>query len=274
MGGFPYNHLQSAGKIANVLFISIMHNGQQVSGSMKLAVISDIHGNAAAFREVLRDIERAGISTIYCLGDSIGYGPEPDEVIRMVRERSILSIQGNHELAVNQPGYLNWFNPIARISLEKTLTMLSRKSLDDIAGLPFFLTGHNCRFVHGFPPDSATTYLFEADPEQVDAAMTEAKEPICFVGHTHELMIVIHDGREVSRHPLKRETIMLDTGCRYIINVGSVGQPRDGTNHAKYVIFDDQALELEVRFVDYNVTETIDKIYAAGLPEQHAWRLF
>lgn len=241
---------------------------------MKFAVISDIHGNAAAFREVLKNIERAGVSTIYCLGDNIGYGPEPEAVIRLLRERDIPSILGNHELAVNDPGFLDWFNPIARISLEKTLTFLSADTLQYIASLPAFRVAHGCRFVHGFPPDSPTEYLFEVEPEKLAPALSGAGEPVCFVGHTHELMLVRHDGAEVSKRPLKRETIPLDTGSRYIVNVGSVGQPRDGNNYAKYVIFDDQAFELEVRFVPYNITETISKIYQAGLPEQHAWRLF
>ncbi len=241
---------------------------------MRFAVISDIHGNAAAFREVLRDIENCGLSTIYCLGDNIGYGPEPEAVLQIVRERGILSVLGNHELAVKQPEFLNRFNPIARLSLEKTLSFLSETSLEQIRGMDLFHTEHNFRFVHGFPPDSPITYLFEVEKDKLIKALISASEPVCFVGHTHELLLVSHDGKELSRRPLKRETIQLDTESRHIVNVGSAGQPRDGNNHAKYVIFDNQAFELEVRFVSYNVTETVNKIYQAGLPEQHAWRLF
>lgn len=240
---------------------------------MRIAVISDIHGNAAAFREVLKDIGQADVSAVYSLGDNIGYGPEPEAVIRLLREHEIPSIIGNHELAVNNPGFLDWFNPIARASLEKTIGFLSRETLDYIAGLPFFRTARNCRFVHGFPPDSATEYLFEVTPERLAQTLRESKESICFVGHTHELMLVFHDGDGISKRPLKQETVVLDTGCRYLINVGSVGQPRDGDNHAKYVIFDNQSLELEVRFVAYNITETVNRIYQSGLPEQHAWCL-
>lgn len=240
---------------------------------MKIAIISDIHGNAEAFREVLKNIEHAGISDIFCLGDNIGYGPEPEEVIELLRKYDIPSVIGNHELAVINPEFLEWFNPIARISLEKTMRLLSSKALDYISKLPFSLTEHNCRFVHGFPPDSATEYLFEVPRGKLLSTLDHLEERLCFIGHTHELVLVGRNGENISKRPLKQETVLLETGCRYIINVGSVGQPRDGNNYAKYVIFDDQAFELEVRFVAYNVSETIDKIFQAGLPEQHAWRL-
>lgn len=240
---------------------------------MKIAVISDIHGNAEAFREVLNDMEEAGVSAVYCLGDNIGYGPEPEEVIKLLRKHEIPSVIGNHELALNRPEYLEWFNPIARISLEKTRELLSRSTLEFIKELPFFRTEHDCRFVHGFPPDSAIEYLFEVSREELLHTLDHMQERLCFIGHTHELLLVSRNGGTISKRPLRQETVLLDTASRYIINVGSVGQPRDGNNFGKYVIFDDNAFELEVRFVSYNVTETIDKIFQAGLPEQHAWRL-
>ncbi|MFW6081410.1 MAG: metallophosphoesterase family protein [Desulfosalsimonas sp.] len=240
---------------------------------MKIAVISDIHGNAVAFRQVLENMKSTGVSAVYCLGDNIGYGPEPLEVIRLLEKNKIPSVIGNHELAVNEPEFLDWFNPIARISLEKTMEFLSRQALDYIAGLPFYITEHGCRFVHGFPPDSATEYLFEISYQRLLKTLDHPSERICFVGHTHELLLVSRNGDDIAKRPMKKETITLDTDTDYIINVGSVGQPRDGNNCAKYVIFDDQSFELEVRFVPYDVNETISKIFYAGLPEQHAWRL-
>lgn len=240
---------------------------------MKIAVISDIHGNAAAFRQVLENLEQSGISAVYCLGDNIGYGPEPVEVIRMLEAHEIPSVMGNHELAVKEPEFLEWFNPIARISLEKTREFLSGRALDYVKELPFYLTEHGCRFVHGFPPDSATEYLFEISQQRLLKTLDNAAERICFVGHTHELLLVSRNGEDISKRPLKKETVSLDPHSSYIINVGSVGQPRDGNNCAKYVILDDQSFELEVRFVSYDVNETINKIFHAGLPEQHAWRL-
>jgi predicted phosphodiesterase len=241
---------------------------------MKFAVISDIHGNATAFRQVLKDIEDSGLSTIYCLGDNIGYGPEPEAVLQIIRERGILSVLGNHELAVKHPEFLNRFNPIARISLEKTRSLLSETSIKQIEAMGRFYVKNNCRFVHGFPPDSPITYLFEVEKDKLISTIKISREAVCFVGHTHEPVLISYDGNEICRRPLKQETVFIDTGFACIVNVGSVGQPRDGNNSAKYVIFDDQTFELEVRFISYDVNDTVNKIYQAGLPEQHAWRLF
>jgi len=99
-------------------------------------------------------------------------------------------------------------------------------------------------------------------------------ESVCFVGHTHDLVMVSFDGRQVEHHPLKEGITVLDDQCRYIINVGSVGQPRDGNNNAKYAIYDTDSRELEIRFVAYDIAVTVAKIKAAGLPETHANRLW
>ncbi len=241
---------------------------------MRIAVISDIHGNATAFEAVLEDIDsQQGIEGIYCLGDNIGYGPEPEKVIEMMRMRNIPSVLGNHELAIKQPESLSWFNPTARRSLEKTLTLLSPESKTYIAKLPTYLIVDDCRFVHGFPPDSVTTYLFEINSNGIKYTLDRLEERVVFIGHTHELLIAEYDGTAVISEPLYRGTVQLDPGKKYLINVGSVGQPRDGTNPAKYVIYDDEANELIVRFVPYDIHDTVNKIHQAGLPEQHALRL-
>jgi len=241
---------------------------------MRIAVISDIHGNATAFEAVWADIEKQeGIEGVYCLGDNIGYGPEPEKVIAMVREHGIPAVLGNHELAVKQPESLSWFNPNARRSLEKTMTMLSREAKDYIAELPTCISFDDCRFVHGFPPDSVTTYLFEIDTAGIKYTLDRMSERMIFIGHTHELVIIEYDGLTVNSEPLYKGTVQLDPQKKYIINVGSVGQPRDGSNPAKYVIYDDAANELTVRYVDYDINDTIEKIQQAGLPEQHGWRL-
>lgn len=239
---------------------------------MRIAVISDIHGNATAFREVLKDIDRSDIDHVFCLGDNVGYGPEPEAVINCLRERNIPSVIGNHDLAVNHPDVLEWFNPAARASLEKTITFLSGSSLDYLLELPRAISQFDCLFVHGFPPDSPTLYLFEISQEEIMATMSGMTEKICFVGHTHELVLLNYDGESVTRSSFHKSTV-LQPGHRWIINVGSVGQPRDGSNDAKYVIWDDVKNELELKRVPYDVNDTITKIHDAGLPQQHAWRL-
>ena len=241
---------------------------------MRVAIISDIHGNATAFEAVLADIEKhAEVEAIFCLGDSIGYGPEPEKVISMLMIHQIPSVLGNHELAINQPDMLSWFNPLARRSLEKTMDFLSETSKMHIAEFETSIEIDDCRLVHGFPPDSPTTYLFELSPDYIKEALVQLAERLVFVGHTHELMIFETDGKNITVDPLNREILKLDPEKKYLINSGSVGQPRDGDNKAKYVIWDAHRNELDVRFVSYDINDTVQKIYQAGLPEQHAWRL-
>jgi predicted phosphodiesterase len=241
---------------------------------MRLGIISDIHGNLEAFGSVLSDIDDVGVDELICLGDNIGYGPDPVGVVRLLRDRSIYSLIGNHELAVAEPASLQWFNPVARRSLLKTIELMDENTIRFVTGLDRFQVRDGCRFVHGFPPESAATYLFQVDADGLCKTFGEYPERLCFVGHTHELEIVAFGDGVARARPLKKGTTRLRKELRYIINVGSVGQPRDGNNNAKYVIFDSDRDLLEVRFVPYDISVTVQKIIAAGLPESHAMRLW
>lgn len=241
---------------------------------MRIAVISDIHGNATALREVIRDIDDSAVDHTYCLGDNIGYGPEPEDVIRILLERNIPSVTGNHELALKDPDFLVWFNPAARQSLEKTIAGLSDRSRDYLARLPDYISAFNCRFVHGFPPDSATNYLFEMAPSDMVRILSDMTERICFIGHTHEAALLVHKKGRIERMPVKSERVFtLDPNLSYIVNAGSVGQPRDGSCPAKYALYDNESEIIEIRHVAYDVSDTVKKIHAAGLPGKHAMRL-
>ena len=241
---------------------------------MRLAILSDIHGNYEALKQVLIDLDRAKVDSEICLGDCIGYGPEPEETIREVMQRKIPAILGNHEMAAIDPEQLNWFNPLARRPLEKTIRMLSPTSRDYISQLPFYRIAAKARFVHGFPPESAQTYLFQKKAPELRKAFELMEERICFLGHTHTLELIRYDGRQVDRMKLGEGETQLDGNARYIVNVGSVGQPRDGTNHAKYIIWDKSKGVIDVRFIPYDIASTVAKIEAAGLPENHAKRLW
>jgi predicted phosphodiesterase len=241
---------------------------------MRLAVFSDIHGNYEAFKQILVDLDASDVDRTVCLGDCIGYGPQPEEVVAEIRRRNIPTIIGNHEMAVCDETHLNWFNPLARQSLRKSLSWLSEDSLAFIRQLPYSLTILGCRCVHGFPPDSARIYLFQKSQYELKKTFETLEERICFVGHTHDLEIVQYDGSAIQHHGLRQGLFELNQEHRYIINVGSVGQPRDGDNHAKYVIYDQVLNCLEIKFIPYDIANTVTKIKAAGLPEQHANRLW
>jgi len=240
---------------------------------MKIAVLSDIHGNMDAFEQVLADIDDRGVASVLSLGDNIGYGAEPERVVQTLKTRGIPSVLGNHELAAKKPGFLGWFNPAARTSLTMTFRMLSTESMAFIAGLPDYRVIHGCRLVHGFPPDSPTLYLFQVPPERQLKALRDLPERICFVGHTHVLDLVSHDGSRLADVAFQEGTNRLDPVLQYLANIGSVGQPRDGDPRAKYVIWDPSESTLDIRCVAYDVEAAAAKIIAAGMPAEHAHRL-
>jgi len=241
---------------------------------MRLAVISDIHGNLEAFRQVLADIDRSQVDDIVCLGDCIGYGPEPEEVVGLVRERDIPCVLGNHELGLLDRTYLDWFNPPTRDCLLLTATFLSKATMDYLGSFPPAMVRHGCRCVHGYPPDSVTAYLFHVSERELVRSLRGATEPVCFVGHTHDLAIIGLGGEGLLRLPLGPGVTPLGGAIRWIVNVGSVGQPRDGNNQAKYVIWDREEATIETRFVAYDITRTVSKVKERGFPEWCGRRLW
>ncbi len=241
---------------------------------MRLAVLSDIHGNLEAFQEVLADLDRQGVDRVVSLGDNVGYGPEPEAVVRLLQARGIPSVLGNHEWGLCRPEHLGWFNPGAQRALVRTGELMGEEALCTCCSLPRFRTWEGSRFVHGFPPDDVVTYLFSVDHDTLEQTLRDMDEEICFVGHTHELVLVRLGGGGVDVRPLDPGVVSLDVEGPWLVNAGSVGQPRDGDNRAKYVIWDPQARTLEVRFVSYDIRKTADGIVAAGMPRRYADRLW
>jgi diadenosine tetraphosphatase ApaH/serine/threonine PP2A family protein phosphatase len=240
---------------------------------MRIAVISDVHANLAALEAVLADMDGRA-DEVFSLGDNIGYGPDPEAVLRVLEARGIPSVMGNHELGLVRGDVLARFNPSARRSLEITRDHLSTESLKALADLPGFITREGCRFVHGAPPDSCQRYLFELSDTQLRSCFEAMNETVCFVGHTHDLEMVFPRGDRIHREGLPRGTVSLPDECRAIFNIGSVGQPRDGDNRAKYVVYDTGERTLEVRFVDYDIGATVERILKLGMPEINAHRLW
>lgn len=240
---------------------------------MKIAVISDIHGNLDAFSAVLDDIAAIGPADIYSLGDNIGYGGEPDQVIRKIVDRGIPSVIGNHELAVKHPEQLDWFNPQAKESLERTVELLTPETMGVITTFPEWKVVDDIRLVHGFPPDSALLYQFQLSTSERNEILSSMSEKICFIGHTHYPDILAWDGETSRRIDFPQGTLELNPESCYVINVGSVGQPRDGNNNAKYVIYTPEDRTVELRYVPYDVESAVEKILEAGLPDSNAWRL-
>lgn len=239
---------------------------------MRIAILSDIHGNMEALTACWQDLADIAVDTIVCLGDMIGYGPDPDDVICSVREHNALCCLGNHEWGVAFPEARHWFNHTALKGVQKTASLLSPESLAFIAALPRSLVLEGARFVHGFPPDSVTTYLFQVEEAQLAFWFAQG-EALTFVGHTHELVLVQYSDTGIEQCELGQELVPVPT-VPCLFNIGSVGQPRDGNNRAKYALWDTQANTVEIRFVAYDIACTVRKIEARGFPEYYGSRLW
>jgi predicted phosphodiesterase len=241
---------------------------------MRLAVISDVHGNFRALQAVLADIDRAGVTGIIALGDNIGYGPEPDEVVKALIARRVSSVLGNHELALNSAAYFERLNPSTRESLDLTRQLLSGDSLDFCRSLPLKIIRHDALFVHGSPPASVTSYIWEAGEVKLARLFATYTETLCYYGHTHDLARFVKRGSLYAREKVAMGYTRLTADCRYLINPGSVGQPRDGLNNlAKYGIWDPDRHLFENRAVAYDVETTIALLKERKFPEFNALRL-
>jgi predicted phosphodiesterase len=241
---------------------------------LRIAIISDIHGNFEAFKKVLNDIDQYSVNLIVNLGDSIGYGPDPEMVLSAIEKRGIKSILGNHEQAVLDKTYRAYFNHGAKKSIEKTINFLTSASLSYIKYFPKVRTINGALFVHGCPPDSNTINLNYLTYVEMRSAFESFSNQLCFVGHTHMFKLLSYDGKSIDSYPLTPGHKNLPPGYRYIINVGSVGQPRDADKRAGYAIWDTAQNCLEIRRITYDIQSTVNKIIERGFEKKDADRLF
>ena len=240
---------------------------------MLTAVLSDIHGNWEALKSVFKDIENTKPDKIFCLGDLVGYGPEPERVVNEIRTRDIPTVMGNHELALFDDDILEGFNKQAKKSIEIIRKLISYDTLKYLQKLPSYIVKDDMRFVHGAPPASINDYLNRLNGYDMLILSKKYDEKIAFVGHTHRIR-VIEISDTIKEIQYKNRKKRLNKDFRYILNTGSVGQPRDYDNRAKYVLFDDYDYSFKVRRVKYDIKKTADRILELGLPESNAARLW
>lgn len=233
------------------------------------AVISDIHGNLEALQAVLADVPD-GVGEIYCLGDVIGYGASPNECCDLVRELGMPVISGNHDLAVTDLSTdLAWFNPVAAAAVKWTRERLRRDNADFLRSRPRNILTDEALFVHGSVRDP-DEYIINTSSAEENLAVLRSDYPdvpLCFFGHTHVKTVAPSpNGRVTENHSLD-----LGPDGPYLVNPGSVGQPRDGDTFASYVLA--EGTRVVYRFVDYDIGQAQTKIRAAGLPGMLADRL-
>ncbi len=242
-------------------------------GRVKVAVLADIHGNLEAFEAVSADLQQQGVDRVICLGDNIGYGPNPEEVVGRLRQLGYTSVLGNHEFALADARARRWFNFQAAENNIVTESLLSGENKQYCCRLPTFFSFEKAHFVHAFPLDSVFRYLNRQSDEKIAALFASTPPYLFFVGHTHRLMLVTGNKGIISRRALTQETVQLELDNKYIVNCGSVGQPRDEDRRAKYLLWDYVARQLVVRFVEYDNRKTMQKIRDRGFPEIYAIRL-
>lgn len=240
---------------------------------MRIAILSDIHGNMPALQAVLDDMVQCCIDQTFCLGDSINYGGDSNEVVKTLIGRNIPSVLGNHEAALFKPEMWRYYNDHARESIQLTQKLVSQQTIDFINELPTSISFGDMRMVHGVPPDNYNDYLDLIAHSELRRILEALSERIVFTGHSHDLQRYSLKGSRLHSQALLRGQIRLSPERKHIINAGSVGQPRDGDPAAKYVIYDSQTYTLDVRFVSYDIERAMQSILQKGYPEFNALRL-
>ncbi|PHR25202.1 MAG: metallophosphoesterase [Desulfotalea sp.] len=240
---------------------------------MIFAILADVHGNFEALEAVSEDVRQFAVDRVVCLGDNVGYGPEPDEVVTFIRRHGYDSVLGNHEFALCDPRARRWLNFQAAENNQITKGLLSKENLEFSCKLPLTLEFEGGYFVHAFPRESVFRYLSKQNDARIVQLFRAYSSSVFFVGHTHALQLVFEEDAAIVRRELKKETLVLEPHKKYIVNCGSVGQPRDGDRSAKYVLWDTVAASIEVRFVAYDAQKTMEKIRKCGFPQAYALRL-
>lgn len=232
------------------------------------AVISDVHANLEALTAVLNNIDEERIDLILFLGDSIGYGPDPDACLDVLRTRADVLLAGNHDQAAVGLTDVRYFNPYARRAIEWTCERLSSEQKQFLRSLPLTAVQGGMFLVHGTPRlPERWEYLLDEDDARVNFGYFD--EQVCFVGHSHIPFIMERTPAGSIRS--LAHAAALKPANRYIINAGSVGQPRDGNPEAAYVIVRDR--KVLIKRTAYDIVKTQKKMRKARLPEYLIERL-
>jgi diadenosine tetraphosphatase ApaH/serine/threonine PP2A family protein phosphatase len=234
------------------------------------AILSDIHGNLEALEAVLADLDRVKPASVVCLGDFVGYGASPNECIDRLRPRLEGAVIGNHDLAAVGKLPLRGFHEDAATAARWTDAALTPENRVYLESLPYQREWRGTRIVHGAPSEpSEWRYVLSA--RDALAEFGAFTEPVCFIGHSH--FPCAFDRHASELRFLRDDRIPLEPGHRYLVTVGSVGQPRDGDPRACYALYDETAGTIRNVRMEYDVDGAMRRIRAAGLPAFLAERL-
>jgi predicted phosphodiesterase len=236
---------------------------------MKFAIFGDIHANLEALQSVLWDAHEQGCDSHVCLGDIVGYAANPSECLELIRELNCPTVRGNHDDGAASTSRLDELNPLAQAALLWTREQLSEEQRQWLRDLKFVRQVRDFTIVHA-TLDSPNSWGYVTNRFDAMASFSYQFTQICFYGHTH--VPRIFEKEDVVRAARGTE-VLLQRGVKYFINVGSVGQPRDGDWRASYAIYDSNEQSVRIRRVEYDIQTAQNKICAAGLPSLLADRL-
>ena len=241
---------------------------------MRLGIFSDIHGNLEALERAVSFMKEKGVTQYICLGDIVGYGASPNECVDRVRELGCLVVAGNHDYAVANKTPVEYFNDTAQEAVAWTRACISPDALRYLELLPLELKFRSMRLVHA-APSAPPKWRYVATIADIALEIRELArdESVCFIGHTHQAFA---STKRVDRRlpQIVRDTsLVVADGAKYLINVGSIGQPRDGDPRLCLAIFETRSSRIEFYRLEYDVKTAQRKIIKAGLPTTLAMRL-
>lgn len=236
---------------------------------MRYAVLGDIHANLEAFEVVLRDSQEQKCTHYCCVGDVVGYNANPRECLAKVRELNCPCVRGNHDEYCSSEDELDGFNPHAAEAVNWTRKQLAKEDRQWLRDLKYIRLVHSFSIVHA-TLDLPQRWGYVFDKLMAAASFTYQNTQVCFYGHTHVPVAFVRDS--VVRGGTYSK-FKVEPGKKYFVNVGSVGQPRDGNPKAAYVIYDLDESTIELRRLDYDIPKAQRKIREAGLPTRLADRL-
>jgi len=238
---------------------------------MKYALLSDVHSNLEAFRAVIKDLERESVDHVCFLGDIVGYGADPAQCIDILKGLTSWIVAGNHDWAAVGLTDTSYFNSAAKKAVDWTTELISPSHQKFLKSLPLTCMPSGIQLAHATPhKPERWGYIYSL--QEAQDGFNHAEQQICFIGHSHSPVTFVENS-EGTVSLLPDSSFSIRDEYRYIINVGSVGQPRDGDPRAAYGIFDSEHSSFIIKRVVYSIEDTKKKIIEAGLPPSLASRL-
>jgi len=239
---------------------------------MRYAIIADIHANLEAFTAVLEEIEhRGGVEEVWCLGDIVGYGPDPHQCIELLRKYNHVCVAGNHDWAAIGKIDISDFNSDAAAACHWTAQQLSPEDIQYLESLPLVIEKDDFTLVHGSPREPIWEYILSTSLAREN--FTFFKSKYCLIGHSHAPLVFKDEDGSCSLGQLSTNIGLALGKSRLIINPGGVGQPRDGDPRASYAIYDSESRLIRLYRIPYDISATQDKMMQHKLPIRLVVRL-